>query len=100
MCVSVSCVCVCVCATRVVNSASSLFAPQTDGLNQPGKTAVIATPPVPVGIFTGESGRVHRQRCLHRRFGFTALCMKPLPLHTQRMERWSGVVTGFEGPMN
>ena len=29
---------------------------------QPGKTAVITTPPVPVGIFIGKSGRVRRQR--------------------------------------
>ena len=31
-------------------------------LNQPGKTAVITTPPVPVGIFIGKSGRVRRRR--------------------------------------
>ena len=40
--------------------------------NQPGRTAVVATPPVPVGICMGEAGRVHRQCCPH--VGKSARC--------------------------
>jgi len=41
-------------------------------VNQPGKTAVIATPPS-LSFFIGESGRVHRQHCPH--VGKSARCV-------------------------
>jgi len=48
--------------SRSLCRSVSLPQPRLRRVKPPGKTAVITTPPVPVGVFIGKSGRVRRQR--------------------------------------